>query len=59
MLLIVLPMCAAAGFYVPLILLHGARDRRVIRISKQLPYTLDLIALVMAAGSSFGEAIET
>jgi tight adherence protein C len=28
-------------------------------IAKQLPYTLDLVALVMAAGSSFAEAIET
>ena len=31
----------------------------MLRIGKQLPYTLDLIALVMAAGSSFGEAIQT
>lgn len=59
LLLIVFPVCAVGGFYVPLILLHGARNRRVIRIAKQLPYTLDLIALVMAAGSSFGEAVET
>ena len=59
LLLVVLPACAIAGFYIPLILLHGARTRRVIRIAKQLPYTLDLVALVMAAGSSFGEAIET
>ena len=59
LLLIVLPLGAAGGFYVPLILLHGARNRRVIRIAKQLPYTLDLIALVMAAGSSFGEAVQT
>lgn len=59
LLLIVLPICIAAGFYVPLILLHGARSRRVIAIARQLPYTLDLIALVMAAGSSFGEALQT
>lgn len=59
LLLIVLPVGAAGGFYVPLILLHGARNRRVIRIAKQLPYTLDLVALVMAAGSSFSEAVET
>ncbi|MEM8738945.1 MAG: type II secretion system F family protein [Planctomycetota bacterium] len=59
LLLIVFPLCAAGGFYVPLILLHGARNRRVIVIAKQLPYTLDLIALVMAAGSSFGEAVQT
>ena len=59
LLLVVLPICMACGFYVPLILLHGARSRRVIAIARQLPYTLDLIALVMAAGSSFGEAIAT
>jgi len=59
LLLLVMPIFAVVGFYVPLILLHGARDRRILRIGKQLPYTLDLIALVMAAGSSFGEAIQT
>ncbi|MEM9882605.1 MAG: type II secretion system F family protein [Planctomycetota bacterium] len=59
LLLAVLPIAAAVGFYVPLILLHGARNRRVVKIAKQLPYTLDLIALVMAAGSSFGEAVQT
>lgn len=59
LLLIVLPICLAAGFYVPLIMLHSARSRRVVAVARQLPYTLDLIALVMAAGSSFGEAIET
>lgn len=59
LLLVVVPFCAAGGFYVPLILLHGARTRRVIKIARQLPYTLDLIALVMAAGSSFGEALDT
>jgi tight adherence protein C len=59
LLLVMMPIGALVGFYVPLIMLHGARNRRVIRISKQLPYTLDLIALVMHAGSSFGEAIQT
>ena len=59
LLLLVFPISTVGGFYVPLILLHGARNRRVIRIAKQLPYTLDLIALVMAAGSSFGEALLT
>jgi tight adherence protein C len=59
LLLLVLPICVAVGFYIPLILLHGARSRRTIAIARQLPYTLDLIALVMAAGSSFGEAIDT
>lgn len=59
LLLFVMPVMAFVGFYVPLMVLRSARDRRVARIAKQLPYTLDLIALVMAAGSSFQESIET
>ena len=53
------PIMAALGFYTPLWALQTAADRRVARIAKQLPYTLDLIALVMAAGSSFAEAAQT
>jgi tight adherence protein C len=59
LLLIVLPIAAVVGFYLPLWLLQAARAKRVVLIAKQLPYTLDLVALVMAAGSSFAEAIET
>jgi len=59
LLLFVMPVMAAVGFYIPLMVLRSARERRVVRIAKQLPYTLDLIALVMAAGSSFQEAIQT
>jgi tight adherence protein C len=47
------------GFAVPLIALDQAASRRLLRIAKQLPYSLDLIALVMAAGATFTEAIET
>ena len=39
--------------------LHETGRSRTRRIAKQLPYTLDLIGLVMSAGSSFYEAIET
>ena len=39
--------------------LSEAATSRVGRISKKLPYTLDLVALMMAAGSTFSEAIET
>jgi tight adherence protein C len=45
------------GFALPLWTLHEAAARRVMRISKKLPYTLDLIALMMAAGSTFTEAV--
>lgn len=49
----------AVGFFAPVWSLHIAATRRVMRISKKLPYTLDLIALMMGAGSSFTEAINT
>ncbi|MEM6554004.1 MAG: type II secretion system F family protein [Planctomycetota bacterium] len=54
-----LAVFAVLGFYVPLIVLKSTANKRVAAISKQLPYTLDLVALVMAAGSSFTEAVET
>lgn len=59
LLLIVVPTFLGLGFWVPLLVLSNARSARVLRIAKQLPYTLDLISLVMQAGSSFTEAIET
>lgn len=54
-----LPFFSCIGFYIPLATLSGAAHARTLRIGKQLPYTLDLVALVIAAGSSFTEAIET
>lgn len=54
-----LPFFLCVGFYVPLATLSGAAHDRLTRIGKQLPYTLDLVALVVAAGSSFTEAVET
>ncbi len=57
------PLLAVAafgvGFMVPLWVLRGEARKRVQRISKQLPYSLDLIALMMGAGATFGEAIDT
>lgn len=47
------------GFVVPLWVLNDTSRQRVSRISKKLPYTLDLVALMMAAGSTFTEAIDT
>ncbi|MCX5660543.1 MAG: type II secretion system F family protein [Planctomycetota bacterium] len=46
------------GAGVPLWVLYDTGRGRVHRISKQLPYTLDLIALAMTAGSTFSEAID-
>jgi tight adherence protein C len=50
---------AGLGFFIPLMALNGAAARRITSISKQLPYTLDLIALMMGAGSTFTEAVDT
>lgn len=47
------------GFYGPIWGLQESARGRVNRISKKLPYTLDLIALMMQAGSTFTEAIDT
>jgi len=58
-LLLSVPVLSVIGFMIPIFVLSGAALKRTQRIGKQLPYTLDLIALVMAAGSGFTEAIET
>ncbi|MCC5830380.1 MAG: type II secretion system F family protein [Phycisphaeraceae bacterium] len=50
---------ALVGFGLPIYLLHNEARSRVMRISKRLPYTLDLIALMMASGATFSEAIST
>ncbi len=47
------------GFFLPMWTLHNAAMARLMRITKKLPYTLDLIALLMEAGSNFNEAVET
>jgi tight adherence protein C len=57
--LLVVPMLAAAGFIAPLWSLQDTGRKRVGRIAKQLPYTLDLISLTMSSGSSFNEAART
>ena len=53
------PLMTFLGFFAPLWALRGAARLRMGRVGKQLPYTLDLVALVMAAGSSFAEACQT
>lgn len=57
--LIFLPVMSFIGYMIPLLALSSAAQRRTARIGKQLPYTLDLVALVMASGSSFTEACQT
>jgi len=56
---ILAPMMAVLGFVVPVWVLRDQAKRRLARISKQLPYTLDLISLVMESGSNFQEAVQT
>ena len=56
---ILAPTMAVLGFAVPIWTLYDQAKRRLARISKQLPYTLDLISLVMEAGATFPEAVET
>lgn len=57
--LLIIMLLLAVGFAIPIYSLRGEARKRVSRISKRLPYTLDLIALTMAAGSTFSEAIDT
>lgn len=55
-----IPIAASVcGFFAPVWALAGAATSRLSRISKRLPYTLDLISLTMAAGSNFTEAVDT
>ncbi|MEM7680530.1 MAG: type II secretion system F family protein [Planctomycetota bacterium] len=54
-----LPVGAVVGGYAPLWSLDSEAQGRLRRIAKQLPYTLDLVSLVMQAGSSFTEAVQT
>ncbi len=53
------PVMTVVGFLVPIYALQDAGMRRCRKIGKQLPYTLDLVALTMAAGSTFTEAVQT
>ncbi|WP_432797008.1 type II secretion system F family protein [Poriferisphaera sp. WC338] len=59
LIILFIPLLFVAGFYIPLWVLSDAATQRTHRISKQLPYSLDLIAITMQAGSTFTEAIET
>jgi tight adherence protein C len=56
---IIMLAAPVVGFAVPLFTLRGEATKRVRNIGKKLPYTLDLIALLMEAGASFTEAVGT
>jgi len=50
---------AGVGFVLSLIQIRDKALKRLRLISKQIPYSLDLIALAMGAGGTFTEAAET
>lgn len=58
-LLLSVPVMAGVGFFGPVWTLRSQGQRRVERIGGQLPYTLDLVSLMMTAGSTFTEAVQT
>lgn len=47
------------GAAVPIYYLHDLARRRLRDVARRVPYSLDLIALAMGAGSTFTEAIRT
>jgi tight adherence protein C len=47
------------GFAAPLWALRNTARRRCAMIGKQLPYTLDLVAILIEAGATFDQAIGT
>lgn len=49
----------AGGMFLPLYSLRDKARRRTREIGRRVPYTLDLVALAMGAGSTFTEAIRT
>lgn len=51
-------LMSLVGFGAPMWAARREARQRMMRISKQLPYSLDLIALTMGAGSTFTEAVE-
>jgi tight adherence protein C len=49
----------AGGFILTIIQIKDKAGKRLRLISKQIPYSLDLIALAMGAGATFTEAVQT
>jgi tight adherence protein C len=47
------------GFVIPLVVLREAAQARMKAIARKLPYTMDLIALLMEAGATFAQAVRT
>ena len=47
------------GFVLTLVQISDRAKKRLLQISKQIPYSLDLIALAIGAGATFTEAVQT
>jgi len=47
------------GTFLSLYLLYNRASRRLLRISRRVPYALDLVSLAMGAGATFTEAVKT
>lgn len=47
------------GFAIPIWSLRSMAGRRIRQIARKLPYSLDLISLMMESGATFAEAIQT
>ncbi len=56
---ILLTLVPILGFSIPVWALNEDARKRSALIGKQLPYTLDLIAIMMEAGATFTEAAKT
>ena len=57
--LMVLFFMPLIGFFLPLISLKDQAEKRMMKMGRKLPYTLDLTGLLMQAGASFTEAVRT
>ena len=47
------------GLFLSIYQLYARSKRRLVEISRRVPYSLDLISLAMGAGATFTEAIQT
>lgn len=56
---IILAIAIAAGTFLSLYQLYTNAQKRMMIITRRLPYALDLVSLAMGAGATFTEAVRT
>jgi len=54
---IVVLILVLGGFFLPIHRLREHADRRIARVTRRLPYAVDMIVLAMEAGATFDEAL--